>query len=170
MKTSLKLLDEIHIAEPCPVSWDGMTGNDRVRHCRECNQQVFDLSALTAEEGVRLIEESEGRVCVRFYRRTDGKIVTRDCVSARCWIYLRRSFIRATGAVASLLAFALTMVGCGWDDNTSSRRDGASQGKPGPSRAIQGKVDTSFRGESKAVMGGIAPAGNNDGQPKADET
>ena len=40
-----------------------------------------DKSPVTAadEEAERLIAEREGRLCVRFYQRTDGTVLTADC-------------------------------------------------------------------------------------------
>ncbi len=56
-----------------------MTGDDRVRHCQECKLNVYNLSEMTRKDAESLIARSEGRLCVRFYRRADGTILTRDC-------------------------------------------------------------------------------------------
>src|SRR5262245_27345577 len=72
-------LDNIRVASPCPASWEKMTGDDRVRHCQECKLNVYNLSEMTRIEAERLIANREGRMCVRFYRRVDGTILTRDC-------------------------------------------------------------------------------------------
>jgi hypothetical protein len=79
MRTALTLLDSIEIASPCPASWDGMVGDDRSRHCRSCDKTVYDLSSLTAEEATSLIREKEGSLCVRLFRRADGRVLTADC-------------------------------------------------------------------------------------------
>jgi hypothetical protein len=34
---------------------------------------------MTEEEALKLVEEREGRLCVRFYQREDGTVITRDC-------------------------------------------------------------------------------------------
>ncbi len=34
---------------------------------------------MTRSEAESLIARTEGRLCVRFYRRHDGSIITRDC-------------------------------------------------------------------------------------------
>lgn len=73
------ILDNIRVASPCPTSWEKMTGDDRVRYCRECKLNVYNLSEMTCTEAERLIASREGRLCVRFYRRADGTIMTRDC-------------------------------------------------------------------------------------------
>jgi hypothetical protein len=79
MRTSLNLLDDIQIASPCPASWEGMRGNDRARHCASCDKTVYDLSRLTAEQAADLIRAKEGSLCVRLFRRSDGRVLTADC-------------------------------------------------------------------------------------------
>lgn len=72
-------LDDIRIASPCDASWEAMKGDDRVRFCGSCQKNVFDLSSMGREDAEALIERTEGRVCVRFYRRRDGTVLTQDC-------------------------------------------------------------------------------------------
>ena len=70
----------IRIASPCPADWKKMVGDDRVRHCAECNLNVYNLSALTEREARKLLEGNSGkRMCLRLYRRADGTIITQDC-------------------------------------------------------------------------------------------
>src|SRR6516165_4128226 len=73
------LLDNIRVASPCPASWEKMSGDDRVRHCQEGKLNVYNLSDMTRAEAEQLITSREGRLCVRFFRRADGTILTRDC-------------------------------------------------------------------------------------------
>ena len=72
-------LDRIQVASPCGVAWESMQGDDRVRYCGECRLSVYDLSAMGREEAETLVQEREGRLCVRFYRRRDGTVLTQDC-------------------------------------------------------------------------------------------
>jgi Carboxypeptidase regulatory-like domain len=73
------LLENVRVAAPCPASWERMTGDERVRHCGECELNVYNLSDMTRVEAERLLATHEGRLCIRFYRRDDGTIITRDC-------------------------------------------------------------------------------------------
>ena len=77
MKTSP--LNNIKVASPCSANWDEMLGDDRKRYCGECKLNVFNLSGMTKMEAENLLLDSEGRVCVRFYRRSDGTVLTQDC-------------------------------------------------------------------------------------------
>ena len=72
-------LDELRIATPCGASWDAMEGDERTRHCKQCDRSVHDLSHLTLREARLLLARREGRLCVRLYRREDGTLLTRDC-------------------------------------------------------------------------------------------
>ncbi|HET9839829.1 MAG TPA: hypothetical protein VFR84_16500, partial [Candidatus Angelobacter sp.] len=70
----------IRIASPCPSDWEQMVGDERVRHCSECDLNVYNLSAMTAREIEQLVEAEQGRrLCLRFYRRADGTVLTANC-------------------------------------------------------------------------------------------
>lgn len=73
------LLRGIRVAAPCHESWEAMPGSDHVRSCERCQHKVYNLSELTTVEAEALLRSSEGRLCVRFYRRADGTIMTKDC-------------------------------------------------------------------------------------------
>jgi len=57
-----------------------MSGDDRVRHCGQCQLNVYNLSAMSTKDGAELLRSAgEGRMCVQFYRRLDGTVITDDC-------------------------------------------------------------------------------------------
>jgi hypothetical protein len=64
----------------CRSQWKNMTGDERVRFCAACQKNVYNISNMTRQEAVSLIQEREGDLCVRFYERRDGTVVTRDCL------------------------------------------------------------------------------------------
>ncbi len=72
-------LDEIDVAAPCRMSWDAMKGDERTRFCGACNLNVYNLSGMSREEAEKLVATADGRVCVRFFRRQDGTVLTEDC-------------------------------------------------------------------------------------------
>lgn len=108
MKRPLSVLPDIHIASPCPVSWDAMPGDDRVRHCSQCDQSVYTLTELTAGEVAALF--ADATPCVRLYRRADGTVITRDCPAGRA-LRMRRAARRAVVALASWFGVVLA-AGC----------------------------------------------------------
>lgn len=75
-------LDRLRIATPCLASWEAMRGDHRVRFCALCRLNVYDVSHMTERDARALIERTEGRVCVRLWRRSDGTVLTRDCPRA----------------------------------------------------------------------------------------
>ena len=94
-------LSKVRVASPCPADWDSMIGEERVRFCGQCELNVYNLSAMTKAQAENLIVRTEGRLCVRFYRRTDGSILTQDCpVGLRA---LRQRMSRIRRAVAGVL-------------------------------------------------------------------
>ena len=64
-------LSNIRIANPCSANWDEMVGSERQRYCGECKLNVYNLSGMSRRDAENLILSSEGRLCVRFYRRTE---------------------------------------------------------------------------------------------------
>ena len=71
---------DVRIASPCASDWAKMTGDDRTRHCAECNLNVYNFAAMTGFEIVELLANRQGmRVCARIYRRADGTMITQDC-------------------------------------------------------------------------------------------
>lgn len=103
---------QITVARPCPVSWESMSGDERVRFCALCERCVYDLSAMKLGEAQDLIQDLEGDLCVRFYERPDGTVMTSDCGFgvARAVAKVRRRALRALGAA---IALALGLLG-GW--------------------------------------------------------
>lgn len=74
-------VDSVEIENPCDVPWDSMPGDDRIRHCGKCDQNVYNVQSLPRHEAARLMSISGQRVCLRIYRRRDGTVVTADCWS-----------------------------------------------------------------------------------------
>jgi hypothetical protein len=146
-----------------------MDGDARVRFCRECNRNVYNLSTMTEREARRVVAEREGRLCVRFYQRSDGTVLTSDCpVGAKRAFFL--SGARAAIAVAGVAAGVTALSACGsvedapvrmgeplmgtppiedWDAGTSE------EDPPGhPGELIMGDVALP---SDQALMGRIAP-------------
>jgi len=107
-------LEDWKTAAPCPVSWSEMVGDEVARTCLRCDQQVYDLSNMTRDEGVATIRANQSRgenICIKYFLRRDGTIMTEECAPG-LRRKLRRSLLRAVGMIAS--AFSLTtFVGCG---------------------------------------------------------
>jgi hypothetical protein len=72
-------LDAISIKSPCTVSWASMRGDERTRFCSQCRQHVFNISELTRDVAEELIRSKNSQLCVRYYLRPDGTIMSAAC-------------------------------------------------------------------------------------------
>ncbi len=97
-------LQQLKIASPCSAQWEGMQGDDKVRHCQDCKLNVYNLSGMQKSEAEDLIHNAEGRVCVRMLRRADGTVLVQDCpVGVKA---LRLKLAKVAGLVLTALLFA----------------------------------------------------------------
>jgi hypothetical protein len=101
-------LNNISIASPCSADWNEMYGDDRKRFCGHCKLSVYNLSGLSRYEAEGLIMNAEGRVCVRFYHRADGTVLTKDCPIG--WAKLKQCARAAATAVFTLVLALFTGV------------------------------------------------------------
>lgn len=85
----------VRIASPCKERWESMVGDERVRHCSRCDQDVYNLSGLRADEVEAMLADRRVR-CVRLFRREDGTMLTADCPVGRP----QRLAIRVLAAIA----------------------------------------------------------------------
>jgi len=97
-------LNNVRVAAPCPADWDSMYGNERVRFCEQCQLNVYNLSEMSGVEAEELIGRAEGSLCVRYYRRTDGSILTQNCPVGLRGLKRRLSRV-ATAIGSSVLSF-----------------------------------------------------------------
>jgi hypothetical protein len=118
-RAHLPVLDDIRVAAPCSADWAKMTGDERVRACGDCNKNVYNLSDMTREEAEALILEKEGRLCVRYYRRTDGTILFGDCAIG---VKRRRRRRAIAGAAALLAATGAVAYGATRTEDAASER------------------------------------------------
>ena len=110
-KRRLEILD---VKEPCTEDWGAMSGDDRSRHCAVCEQSVYDLSEMKEEDVVQLLSRP-GRVCVRFFRRADGRVTTKDCLPfrVRAARAVARGTLRGAARLASATLALLVLLGFG---------------------------------------------------------
>jgi hypothetical protein len=153
----LQVLQEIRIASPCRASWEEMQGDDRSRFCDHCRLHVYNLSAMSPDEAAALVHEQEGRLCVRYYARNDGTMLTEDCPigfqAAR-----RRVLTRLATAAAALVG----LIGSRWlghDASAAPVKGGAPKlrplmGSPAPPAHTMGKIAPSTT-QSRALMGEV---------------
>lgn len=102
-------LNNVKIASPCSQDWNEMIGTERKRFCGECKLNVYNLSGMSRSEAENLLLNSEGRLCVRFFRRADGTVLTTDCPVG--WQAIKQRVSKTATAFASLIFAALSGIG-----------------------------------------------------------
>jgi hypothetical protein len=127
-------LDVIDVASPCTADWGKMQGTDHVRRCAQCELNVYHLSNLTRDAAESLLLEHEGRLCVRFYRRADGTVLTRDCPIGLQAI--RRQLARLVAGVAAMIAFLVAGITFGF--SRSQSRQSFPEGYTDPTQLFPG--------------------------------
>jgi hypothetical protein len=168
-RASLPVLPNIRVASPCRADWNKMSGDDRVRACAECNKNVYNISNMTRDEAEALILAKEGRLCVRYYQRSDGTILLKDCEIGVAGKRKRR--LIAAGAAALLAGggaagYALTrpepiskvqLGGVAADEHTTMTVQGGMQLPPPPPAVEEPIVDEphEVKGKLHVVMGDI---------------
>ena len=149
MKTNA--LDHLRIASPCPANWDQMSGDNRVRFCNLCQLHVYNFAELTRTEAESLIKKTEGRICGRLYRRTDGTVITKDCpVGLRA---LRRRVTRRSAAVfAALMSFLGVVAGQKPGDKSSGTKQVMINRKAAESSTTSGAFSGTILDSNGAVI------------------
>lgn len=108
---ALDILSNVSIASPCNVSWESMKGDNRVRFCDECHLNVYNLSDMKAVDAAELVQRSEGRLCIKFYNRPDGTMLTADCPKG-LRPKIRWAARRIAAALAAAVGLSLGSFGC----------------------------------------------------------
>jgi hypothetical protein len=110
---ALNILDNVQIASPCSADWEQMQGDERKRFCGSCTKNVYNLSGMTRRDAEALLIASEGKICVRLYRRADGTVLTADCPVglAAAMKKMKRMTLGATAACLASAAAVFAFLG-----------------------------------------------------------
>jgi hypothetical protein len=130
-RAQLETLATVHIATPCSMQWKDLSGDERKRFCASCKQHVYNLGELDVTDVIALVRRArDEQVCLRFYRRLDGTVMTKDCepdvvVARRIVARHVKADTRITGTtiVLSLLVGLVTGVVWLFDASTRARRE-----------------------------------------------
>jgi hypothetical protein len=122
--TEKNLLDRLYIAAPCPAKWDEMQGDDRVRMCAACSKNVYNISDMSKRDAEEFLQSKSTNVCMQFYRRSDGTILTDDCpLALRKLRNALRTGLRAAAAIVGLaISMTLAMAKPGVQTSTKSNK------------------------------------------------
>ncbi len=81
-----------------------MNGDERVRFCGDCAKDVYNLSAMTRKEARKFVALNSGKVCVRYVRLPNGKVLTSD---PRLYKITRRAALLTAGVFGATLTLSV---------------------------------------------------------------
>lgn len=151
-------LRHLEIASPCTVPWENMRGGDNIRFCGKCRLNVYNLSGMSRREAEAAVGRREGRVCVRFYRRPDGTVLTKEC-GARAAAFARKVSRLAFAAICIFIVGLLTGTTDGVSRWVTQFRWPSFLTPPKPGTPLQG--EPAIMGDivdQRALMGKIRAA------------
>ncbi|MEO8574832.1 MAG: hypothetical protein ABI481_12770 [Pyrinomonadaceae bacterium] len=121
---------------------------------------MYNLSSMTRYDAEHLLRMSEGRLCVRYFERPDGTILTQDCPVG--WARVKQRVSVFAAAAVSLL---ISIFGSIFVVSSFSRRTQVvgSLAYPSPT-PVQRTVP--LIGEAEPLMGAVANTGRPAPTPK----
>lgn len=159
-------LNDLKRSSPCAADWNEMYGSGRKRFCGDCRLNVYNLSGMTREEAETLIMNAEGRLCVRFYKRADGSVMTRDCPVGWAKVKQRtRVFVTAAFSLVMAMFSGVFFVSLFSKKQPMIGRLEIPVTKPGPeittgAIAVNNNSNTGPRSNGRYLMGNyVTPAG-----------
>ncbi len=154
------VLDNLRIASPCQMSWDDMdrTAEESARFCQSCTKNVYDVSLMSRTEAELLLQRAtvnnpDGSVCLRLYKRQDGTVLTDDCPVALKRI--RNLWRKLQGVAAGIFAFAISGGAASAQDN-----GGLIMGKVAPSSMNKPTQRLNPKGNQNGALMGDPMTGN----------
>ena len=148
---SLSVLNNIRVASPCPARWQDMKGDDKTRHCDQCNHNVHNFAAMTTDEIASIVGDGQRRVCVRLFQRPDGTILTADCPVGLALI--RSKARRTAGRIVALVGIVIT-AGVLWAKGRDNSWDQAKLSMLEPFATTYAKLSpTPPQRASRMIMG-----------------
>ncbi|MBA4121819.1 MAG: ankyrin repeat domain-containing protein [Acidobacteria bacterium] len=138
--SKITFLDSIDVKSPCSESWDEMQGSEQIRFCSHCAEDVHNLSEMTRKQARKIVAQADGKICVRYIRRPDGRIQT---IKNTLHQITRRTGIAAgvlgTSLAASTLAYAQGEVKANPNQNAQIV-EAVNQKTDAPNAALSGTI------------------------------
>lgn len=138
----MSILDRVVVSAPCPMSWDNMDGDSKIRFCAGCSRNVYNLSAMTEDEAEAFVEANGSSQCMTFYRRADGKIMTDNCPKGLRAVEQRvKNWMKvAAGFMISACSFGVAAQAQKAPEQAEKGKTIVRDGKSAPEQATRGKV------------------------------
>ena len=109
--------NDIPIPNPCDAAWDEMHDRGHHRFCDHCTTDVHDLSSLTQDEAMALLEaRKDEHLCVR-YAHHEGEVFFKDSTSP-VWRLSRQ--LEGAKALLAAAALVVPLLAAGCESETSN--------------------------------------------------
>ncbi len=119
MSHTINLIQAARVASPCDVKWDDMVGDDLMRHCGQCQLNVYNFRNMTKAQANELLGNADGRICGQLWRRADGTVITSDCPGGMAAI--RRRVFATVAKIVAAAVMLCTAVAWGRARDTDGR-------------------------------------------------
>ncbi len=119
-----------------------MSGDEKKRFCGDCKKNVYNITTMSAHDAANLIRETEGRACIRLYRRKDGTVLTDNCP-----IGLRKIRDRAKRFAAAVVAGYIWIAQTNAANAQAAGDTFSGPGSSEESRWSQGDIGTYVQGK-----------------------
>lgn len=152
----------VHIAQPCPESWDAMTPTSIGRHCAACQKTVVDFSQKTDAEILAALRQAAGQTCGRL--RPDQ--VNRPLIAptpAPRW----RAWLGAVLAAGSVLSAGRATAQASGIYANGGPAPAASSAPNQPSRVVTSTPVLLSLDEPMVLRGTVTDASTHEGLPGA---
>lgn len=142
------ILASLKIAAPCNADWESMVGTERERFCSSCALNVYNISSMSRLEAEQFLAERAGsKVCVQFFRRKDGTILSDNCPKGLRAVRDRsKQLLRIASSFAALLV---------------SNFAAALANEPAKVRPVNSTTSTSSNAAASSNASGGSSAGSN---------
>ena len=153
------ILSSLKIAAPCTADWDSMIGTERERFCSSCSLNVYNVSSMSRSEAEQFLADRAGsKVCVQYFRRKDGTILSDNCPKGlRALRDGSKQLIRLASSFLALVISGLTAAQA--NDPTNTKPGQIERGEPTLAAPAKNKASDSNNGEQR-LMGKPSVSGN----------
>ena len=134
-------LENVTVPNPCPISWEQMTGNDEIRHCATCQHKVYNISEMPKRRALKVLNQPENTVCISYYRDDRNRVVTQNYFGV-----FKRNFVKVCGAVLAIIFSFNSLYAIQTKTSTSRKKKVVKHRKhkkqvkpPSPPRQVIGK-------------------------------
>ncbi|MDQ3714118.1 MAG: ankyrin repeat domain-containing protein [Acidobacteriota bacterium] len=144
-----------NITSPCSQDWNTMKGNSEVRFCEHCVLEVNNLSAMKSKDAMRLVRQSEGRICVRYVKNPSNN---QPVFADKLYQIANRAPRLAVGAMTATLSFSSMAYAQGGisPSNVSERQTEISQQKDSKKDKVESST-ASISGTITDYTGAVIP-------------